>query len=553
MYNEYDNDMPESGTVDNEAIDTAPEAPAEPVSEPENGYFKAEPYTPPHIPAPDYFKPGIAGQPSADEPRYEGKPAEMPSESAPYRARDPWSGGERTYKEPWKDPVYSKPENSYSYTPGIHPQQYSQQTQRTEPAKKKKSHFFLKAVCLVLVCALVSAGASYAVVTSVVKSNRIESAAPKTIVIGSNASETSDSSKETAADRVVSTGEEMLAEDLYQMACDQVVGIRTSITTTNIFGQTTSGAVSGSGFIISNDGYIVTNYHVIEYSATYGYELTVLLHDGSSYAAKIVGYEADNDIAVIKIDATGLSAVRFGSSENVSVGTTVYAIGNALGELEYTMTSGIVSALDRVITTTDSTTNTSQSINMFQIDAAINSGNSGGPVYNSKGEVIGIVTAKYKSTGVEGLGFAIPIDDAVEIISDLIENGYVTGKPYFGITVDSITASYAQYYGLVEGALIRSVTKGSCAANAGLEPGDIITKLGDTEIKSKNELLAAKKDFKAGDTTEIVVYRNGEYLTFVITFDEEPAEVATATNQQQQQSQQSQGGWGNFGSIPFAS
>jgi serine protease Do len=200
----------------------------------------------------------------------------------------------------------------------------------------------------------------------------------------------------------------MPAKEIYAMAVNQVGGVN-SEEKTNVFGAPTSGAVSGSGFIVSADGYIVTNYHVIQYAAEMGFSLTVMMHDGKSYPAKIIGTEPDNDLAVIKIDATELNAVTLGDNDAMKVGDAVYAVGNPLGELDYTMTSGIVSALDRDIQVDEVTR-----INMFQIDAAVNPGNSGGPLYIRKAEVIGIVSAKYASTGVEGLGFD-PHHDAWDI------------------------------------------------------------------------------------------------------------------------------------------
>lgn len=459
--------------------------------------------------------------------------------------------------EPWREPVYREPEDhAGAYTPGIHGAQRRTPAAelQSKPERKKKNHGFLKAVCLVLVCALAASAASYAVIDYKLKDYSAP-APEKTVTINRAAVPDNKADAEASPAPLVSTGSEMTAAEIYEMGCQQVVGLKTSVTTTNIFGQTSSGAVSGSGFIISDDGYIVTNYHVIEYSVLYGYELSVMLYDGSTYPADIIGYEEENDLAVVKIEATGLNAVTLGSSSKMIVGQQVYAIGNPLGELEYTMTGGIVSALDRVITTADQTTGTTTSISMFQIDAAVNSGNSGGPVYNSKGEVIGIVSAKYSSSGVEGLGFAIPMDDAFTIVSDLIENGYVTGKAYFGITVRTLTTSYAQYYGLVEGAYVETVTPGSCAETAGLEAGDIITKLGDYEVTTRDDLLNAKKNYKAGDTVSVTAFRGGEYLEFILTFDEEPP-ASAATEPQEQQQQQQQGGqyffsnpFGNFGGF----
>ena len=199
------------------------------------------------------------------------------------------------------------------------------------------------------------------------------------------------------------------------------------------------------------------------------------------------------------------------------MGDSVFAIGHPLGELDFSMTSGRVSALDRSITADRN----SAPINMFQFDAAINSGNSGGPVFNESGEVIGIVTAKVGSSGVEGLGFAIPINDAVDIANELITKGYVSGKAYLGVNIDNrYTSVYAQYYNLPEGAYVYNVEPESCAEKCGLAAGDIITQMGDKPIGSYSDLNAAIKQFKAGESTEIVVYRTNEYVTLTVTFDE---------------------------------
>jgi serine protease Do len=192
-------------------------------------------------------------------------------------------------------------------------------------------------------------------------------------------------------------------------------------------------------------------------------------------------------------------------------------VGNPLGELDFSMSTGHVSALDRLITSDES----GVAINMFQIDAAVNSGNSGGPVYNAAGEVIGIVTAKYASSGVEGLGFAIPINDAVSIANDLITKGYVSGKAYMGVSVDQrYNSMYAQYWGMPLGAYVYSVESGSCADKAGVREKDIITAIGEHEITGYTDLTSALHSFSAGDTTELKVYRGGEDITLTITFDE---------------------------------
>lgn len=326
-----------------------------------------------------------------------------------------------------------------------------------------------------------------------------------------------------------STGKTLTGTEVYDLATTQVVAITTEITYTNYFGFTSSAAVSGSGFIISSDGYILTNHHVIEDAVQGGYEVTVLLYDGSEYTATVIGYDGDySDVAVLKIDAEGLNPVTVGDSDAIRVGESVYAVGNPLGELQFSMSTGSVSALDREVSSSDGST-----INMFQIDAAVNKGNSGGPAYNDRGEVIGIVTAKYSDSGVEGLGFAIPINDAMSIAEDLITNGYVSGKAYIGIlNPQDINATYAQYYNMVPGVYVYGVQSGSAAENAGLKPGDIVVALGSEEIDSTSALNAAKREYKAGDTTTIRVYRSGEYFDLTITFDEEtPNETVTQPQQ----------------------
>ena len=331
---------------------------------------------------------------------------------------------------------------------------------------------------------------------------------------------------------MVNPGNALSATEIYyNLALKQVVGVTTEITYTNYFGFSSSSAISGSGFIISADGYILTNHHVIKDAVAGNYEVSVVTYDGTKYVANVVGYEEDNDVAVLKIDGADFVAATIGDSDNMLVGETVYAVGNPLGELDYSMTDGIVSALDREIPTQDSSTGTITTINMFQISAAINSGNSGGPIYNSRGEVIGIATAKYSDTGIEGLGFGIPINDAIKIANDLISDGYVRGKAYLGVTAGTVTASAAQYYGLVEGAIISSVIPGSCAETAGLRENDIIVALGDTKITSRDTLNAAKKDYRAGDSAVIKIYRDGEYLDLSIVFDEETPEQLESSNE----------------------
>ncbi len=312
---------------------------------------------------------------------------------------------------------------------------------------------------------------------------------------------------------------------IYADACSEVVGITTPVTYTNYFGQNSSSAVSGSGFVIRDDGYILTNYHVIEYAAEYGYDVTVMLHDGSRYKAEIIGTEEYNDIAVLKITADGLESAALGDSEALAVGDDVFAVGNPLGELEFSMSSGHVSALDRKVVTEEN----GDAINMFQVDAAVNEGNSGGPVYNSNGQVVGVVTAKYSMTGVEGLGFAIPINDAKAIADELIEKGYVSGKADLGLTCDErYNYIYAKWYNLPEGAYVSAVDRGGCAEKAGISAGDIIVSVDGTRVTSESELNKAVRQYAAGDNAVVTVYRGNGTLDLSVTFDEAGVKSASA-------------------------
>ena len=301
---------------------------------------------------------------------------------------------------------------------------------------------------------------------------------------------------------------------VYDQNVDSVVLI-TSEVTASAFGQTTTGMSTGSGFVLTEDGYVVTNHHVIE-GAT---GVTVTMSDGTEYTATVVGSDSTNDVALLKIsEEVSLPAVTIGSSDALRVGDQVVAIGNPLGELTATLTVGYVSAKERDVTT-DGTT-----INMIQTDAAINSGNSGGPLFNMRGEVVGITTAKYSGSSssgatIEGIGFAIPIDDVMPLVEDLKIHGYVTSA-YLGVMVSEMDAQTASVYGLPVGAYVKEVTPGFCAEEAGLQAKDIIVKLGDYEVKNLSDLTRALRLYKAGDTTTITIFRSGEQITLPITLDE---------------------------------
>ena len=393
----------------------------------------------------------------------------------------------------------------------------------------KKSGGAGKLIAAALACALVGGAAAGAVTASLLGGKQTTAVT----TTGSNAGvQTSGNVTEGAVQQLASelktnVGDKaMTPADVYNAYADSVVAIANEGTTTNIFGQVSATASSGSGFILSEDGYIVTNYHVIEGAE----KLTVKLHSGDEYEATVVGYDSTNDVALIKIDATGLTPVSIGDSDALQVGETVCAIGNPLGELTNTLTTGAVSALDREVNT-DGTP-----INMLQTDCAINAGNSGGPLFDMNGNVIGITTAKYSGSTVESIGFAIPINDVMKIVADLQAYGYVTGKPFMGITVIDMDSQAAQMYNLPTGAFVYSVTEGSCAQTAGLQEQDIITAVGDYEVSTKTDLMAALKNFAAGDTTTLTVFRGGQTLTLTITFDEkqpEPPEDAQTSEDAQ--------------------
>ena len=325
------------------------------------------------------------------------------------------------------------------------------------------------------------------------------------------------------------------APDWQTVASDvsgSVVSIQTALS---------NGTAKGSGAIIDTEGHIITNNHVISGAQ----QIQVTLANGNMYSATLVGTDATTDLAVIKLDnpPSDLKAVEFADSDKLAVGENVMAIGNPLGELTYSLTDGLISALDRLITTGSG--NDSTTMNMLQTNCAINPGNSGGPLFNSYGEVIGITTAKYSTsssgTNVEGLGFAIPINDVKNIISDLIQYGYVTGKPYMGITGVTMSASVAQQYGVtnaVLGVYVATVEDGSCSAKAGLQPGDIITAMDEDDVVTFQDLEAAKATHQAGDTVTLTVFRNGEKLELSLTLDEQPRETITDTSSQQQQQPQ---------------
>ena len=306
---------------------------------------------------------------------------------------------------------------------------------------------------------------------------------------------------------------------IVEMSAPSVVGIDTiSTATTNSYwygyGQSYDVPGSGSGVILTEDGYIATCAHVVEGAKS----VKVTLNDDTAYDATIVGTDKRNDIAIIKIDATGLTPAVVGDSETLTVGSEVIAIGNPLGELRGTATAGIISATNRTIEVE------SQTMTLIQTDAAISPGNSGGGLFDATGKLIGIVNAKVSDSRAEGLGFAIPVNSVLDEISDLLNYGYVTGRPYLGVSTQDVTLrsrSGGWYYSSgTRCVMVEKVVPGSAAEQAGIQSGDLILKLGDKQVTSGDELSSAIGAYKPGDTAIITLQRNNREMTVEVTFGE---------------------------------
>ena len=306
---------------------------------------------------------------------------------------------------------------------------------------------------------------------------------------------------------------------IVEMSAPSVVGIDTITTaTTNSFwygyGQSYEVPGSGSGVILTEDGYIATCAHVVEGAKS----VKVTLNDDTSYDAAVVGTDSKNDIAIIKIDATGLVPAVVGDSETLTVGSEVIAIGNPLGELRGTATAGIISAVNRTIEVEG------QAMTLIQTDAAISPGNSGGGLFDATGKLIGIVNAKVNDSQAEGLGFAIPVNSVVDEISDLLNYGYVTGRPYLGVSTQDVTLrSRDRMWYYSDGTrcvLVEKVISGSAAEAAGIQPGDLILKLEEEQITSGDSLSSAISAYKPGDKATLTIQRDGKEMTVEVTFGE---------------------------------
>jgi serine protease Do len=418
---------------------------------------------------------------------------------------------------------------------------YAQPQAPSAPEKKtgKKRGFWKKAVAAALACVLLGGGAGVGGALLVNRYRENDSGASSTAVQVAAPRETKDLNVVT-----VDSGKLMSASQVYKANVDSTVGITTEITTTNFWGYQSTGAAAGSGFILTEDGYILTNQHVIEKANT----ITVAMYDGTTYPAKLIGYDASNDIAVLKIEATGLTPVTLGDSDALEVGDEVVAIGNPLGELTFSLTKGNVSALNRAVTLSSSVT-----MNLIQTDAAINSGNSGGALFNMYGEVVGITNAKYStssfssSASIDNIGFAIPINSVRNIVTSIIEKGYIS-TPYIGVSVANV-GEESQSYGMPLGASIRSVEKDSPAEQAGLQSGDIVTAVNGQEITTYEGLKEHISDAAVGDQLELTVYRRSETLTITVTVGERTQSALPEDNNSQ--SDNGYGGYGGQGGIPW--
>lgn len=424
--------------------------------------------------------------------------------------------------------IYEAPENSYSY---------SAESEKSE--KPRKNRGFLKAVAFVLSLVIVGAGS--------IQVYKYAEKNPKISTIEDDSSEESESSENSEESESESSAESlnslssssseklpslidlasrkdaMSVPDIVENSMPSVVGVSSTFEyvsqTIDMWGFATPSNQSkeikgtGTGIIMTDDGYIITNAHVVydtsEYNCGAAKSVSVVLSDETEYEAKVMGCDVETDIAVLKIDAKNLKAAEFGNSNDIKVGELVIAIGNPLGfELFGSVTSGIVSATNREITVNE------KQMKLIQTDAAINSGNSGGPLLNSCGQVIGINSAKmsssYGSASVEGLGFAIPISEAKTIIDDLINYGYVTGRPQIGIQTQNVSDTISRFYGIPVGVYVVSVSEGSSAEFAGIKAGDVIIGIQGEPIENLNELNEIKNKYKAGDEITLTISRQGE-------------------------------------------
>ena len=423
------------------------------------------------------------------------------------------------YNDPQPEPetAYTAPQTDNGAggaTPPVHPVQ----PQDAQPPKKKKKfngkRVARSAVALVLAAAMGFAGGFVGAKFGGSGKVVIQQVAPSSTADSASGSDSSI----TAAS---STGTGLNTEQVADLVSPSVVVITTEqvvYSQWSWYGQNQVESGAGSGVIISSDGYILTCAHVVDGAST----ITVTIGD-KDYTATLVGEDTTSDIAVIKIDADGLTPATVGNSDSLKVGQSVMAVGNPLGELGGTVTGGMISALNRSVTIQGSSSVNTMSL--IQMDASVSPGNSGGGLFNMNGELVGIVNAKSSSSDAEGLGFAIPINDAIKVAQELLENGYVTGRPYLGITYLAVTdAQTASQLGVnAYGVYVVEVVKGGPAEKAGLQAGDRIVSVDGTEIASKDDLGTLMQKHAAGDTLSITIARDGQMQTVNVTLSEKTA------------------------------
>ena len=460
------------------------------------------------------------------------------------------AGGTQGYQAPEQQSGYHAYTGGGGAVPPVNPMS-GYHVENPQPPKKHKGGMTGKGVVAVaLVCALVG-GLCGGSIAAAVRGGTVTDSGDSSSAQVQETEEDNGSAKDatvfnkTTIDVTTnSTSTKMTPQDVYENYVNAVVLVYNQGTTSTYWGQTESRS-SGSGMIISKDGYVLTNNHVVSGAE----KLTVMTTSGEEYDATVIGADEVNDVALLKIEGSeDFPTVSIGNSDKIEVGQQVCAIGNPLGELTNTLTVGYVSALDREI----SESSTGTTINMFQTDCAINSGNSGGPIFDMNGNVVGITTAKYSSSGysnsasVEGIGFCIPINDAMSIVNDLMQYGYVKGRVSMGVSVRAMDNTVAQYYNLPTGVYVADVTSGSAADNAGIQKGDLICAIDGDETTSVAALKQKLKDYTPGDSATVSIYRTetGDKLDVTITFDEMQAETTTENqqteNQQNQQDQQDQ-------------
>ena len=435
------------------------------------------------------------------QPMEEEITVQQPVQPQPQPQAQPSPFGSMPYSVPWQKPAPQ---------PGQEP---------TAP-KEKKSGVWWKTLVVSVAVAVVSCGITAMLVTSHWQSRNTsltrsfdEKLAVLRQELEQNKASNNGNSNSGTPGPSVEGG--LTPAQVYARNVDSVVAIECTVKE-EYYGQLISGITSGSGFVLTADGYIVSNYHVVADAS----DISIIFNDGTKYSGKFVGGDEANDIALVKVEASDLQPVQIGSSDALIVGDQVAAIGNPLGELASTLTVGYISAKDRIVAT-DGT-----QINMMQTDAAINPGNSGGPLFNMLGQVIGITSAKYSGltesgATIEGIGFAIPMDDVYGMLEDLRLYGYITGA-YLGVSISDVDPTIAEAYGLPVGTLVRSVVAGSCADKGGIQPSDIIVNLGGHEIKNINDLSRVLRKFKAGDEITATVHRNGQLVQLMLTLDEKP-------------------------------